>query len=82
MRKLKFKLDRRSLETIYLTFIRPLLEYDDVIWDNCTQLKKNELEKIQNEAARISTCTTKLVSSDNVYKKSWMTDPAQTTTGS
>ena len=27
MRKLKFKLDRKSLETIYLTFIRPLLEY-------------------------------------------------------
>ena len=25
MRKLKFKLDRKSLETIYLTFIRPIL---------------------------------------------------------
>ena len=33
MRKLKFKLDRKSLENIYLTFIRPLLEYGDVIWD-------------------------------------------------
>ena len=51
MRKLKFKLDRKSLETIYLTFIRPLLEYGDVIWDNCTQYEKNELDKIQNEAA-------------------------------
>ena len=37
MRKLKFKLDRKCLETIYLTFIRPLLEYGDVIFDNCTQ---------------------------------------------
>ena len=27
MRKLKFKLDCKSLETIYLTFVRPLLEY-------------------------------------------------------
>ena len=49
MRKLKFKLDRKSLETIYLTFIRPLLEYGDVIWDNCTQYEKNELDKIQTK---------------------------------
>ena len=55
MRKLKFKLDRKSLEIIYTTFIRPLLEYGDVIWDNCTQYEKLELEKIQNEAARIAT---------------------------
>ena len=74
MRKLKFKLDRKSLETIYLTFIRPLLEYKDVICDNCTQYEKNELDKIQNEAARITTGTTKLVSLDNLYKKvRWQT---------
>ena len=41
MRKLKFKLDRNSSETIYLTFNRPLLEYGDVLWDNCTQYEKN-----------------------------------------
>ena len=62
MRKLKFKLDRNSLEKIYLTFIRPLIEYGDVIWDNCTQFQKNELDKIQNAAARIATGTTKLIS--------------------
>ena len=55
MRKLKFKLDKKSLATIYLTFIRPLLENGDVIWDNCTQYEKDELDKIQNEAARIVT---------------------------
>ena len=37
MRKLKFKLDRKSLETIYKAFIRPLIEYGDIIWDNCLQ---------------------------------------------
>ena len=52
MRKLKFSLDRKSLETIYIAFIRPLLEYADVIWDNCTHYEKNELEKNQIEAAR------------------------------
>ena len=65
---------RKSLETIYLTFIRSLLEYGDVIWDNCTQYEKNELDKIQNEAARITTGTTKLVSLDNFYKEvGWQT---------
>ena len=45
MRKLKFKLDRRSLQTIYFSFIRPLLEYADVIWNNCAQYESNELKK-------------------------------------
>ena len=69
MRKLKFKLDRKSLETIFIAFIRPLLEYADVIWDNCTQYEKDELEKIQVEAARIATGTTKLISLTNLYKE-------------
>ena len=44
MRKLKFKLDRSSLEIIFTTFIRPLLEYGDIVWDNCTQFEKQEIE--------------------------------------
>ena len=67
MRKLKFQLDRKSLETIYISFIRPLLEYANVVWDNCTQYESNELEKIQNEAARIVTGATKLVSLHSLY---------------
>ena len=62
MQTLKFDFDRKSLETVYLTFIRTILEYGNTVWDNCTQNEKNELEKIQNEAARIVTGTTKLVS--------------------
>ena len=31
MRKLKFILDRQSLEIIYTSFIRPVLEYADVV---------------------------------------------------
>ena len=69
MHKLKFKLDRKSLQTIYLIFIRPLLEYGDVILDNCIQYEKNELDKIQNEALRITTGTTKLFSLDDLYKE-------------
>jgi hypothetical protein len=47
MRKLKFQLDRRSLEVIYLTFIRPILKYADVVYLNCTQYEKLELDKIE-----------------------------------
>ena len=67
MRKLKFVLDPKSLQTIYFTFVRPILEYSDIIWDNCTQYEKDELDKIQLEAARIVSGTTKLVSSASLY---------------
>jgi len=66
LRKLKFVLDRKSLEIIYFSFIRPLLEYGDVIWDNCTNTQKKELDCIQNEAARIVTGATKLISIENL----------------
>ena len=69
MRKLKFLLDRKSLETIYISFIRPVIEYADIIWDNCTQTDKQELEKIQLEAARISTGATKLISVQKLYEE-------------
>ena len=67
MRKFKYTLDRKSLETIYIAFVRPILEYADVVWDNCTQQEKHEIEKIQLEAARIATGTTKLVSVQKLY---------------
>ena len=52
---------------MYFTFIRPVLEYADILWDNCTQQQKHELEKIQLEAGRIVTGTTKLVSIQKLY---------------
>ena len=69
MCELKFDLDRKSLETIYISFIRPLLEYADVIWDNCSHQEKQELEKIQTEAARIAVGVTKLVSVQKLYEE-------------
>ena len=65
---MKFILDRQSLESFYTSFIRQVLEYTDVVWDNFTQYESNALEKIQIEkiqikAAGIATGATKLVSS-------------------
>ena len=74
MRKLKFKLNRNSLQIIITTFIRPLLEYGDIIWDNCTQFEKQDIEKIQIEAARNATGTIKLVSLNTLYQDTgWVT---------
>ena len=53
MPKLKLQLVRNSLRVIYMSFIRPILEYADVVWDNCAQYEIIELEKNQNKAARI-----------------------------
>ena len=69
MRKLKFKLDRKSLETIYTAFIKPLIEYGDIIWDYCSQYQKDELDKIQDEAARITTGATRLISLSTLSKE-------------
>ena len=70
MSKLKFLLDRNSLSRIYISVIRPALEYADIVWDNCTQYEINSVEKkIQLEAARIVTGATRLVSVELLYKK-------------
>ena len=69
MRRLKFQLDRKALEKIYTSFIRPILEYGNEIWANCTQYEKDELEQIQLEAARIATGATKLISIYNLYRE-------------
>ena len=69
MRKCKFLLDCKSLETVYISSIRPILEYEDGVWDNCSQQEKQDIEK-----SRIVTGTTKLVSINSLYEETgWET---------
>ena len=68
LRLLKFKLKRSSLEKIYNSFVRPLMEYRDSVWDNCNNDESNKLESIHTEAARIITGATKLCSIDRLFK--------------
>ena len=67
MSKLKFVFSRRALNQIYITYVRPILEYSSVVWDGCTIEQRNLLEKLQNEAARIVTGLTKSVSLNRLY---------------
>ena len=62
IRRLKFDPGRKSLKVIHFSFIRPLLEYADIVWNNCIQNESLGLERIQYEAARIVTGATRLLS--------------------
>ena len=54
-RRVKFKLKRSHLQTIYISFIRPLMEYGDIVWNNIPDYLKQSLESLQLKAARIVT---------------------------
>ena len=67
-------LKRSSLNQICISFLRPVLEYASVVWDNCTVREKESLEKNQNEAARIVTGVTRSISLENLYREiGWLT---------
>ena len=66
---MKIIMDRKSLQAMYFSFIRPVLEYADVVWDNCTHHQINDLEKIQIEAGSIVSGTTKLIAIDKLYRE-------------
>ena len=69
MRKLKFFLDRKSLEIIYVSFIRPIFCVCRRSLGQNIQYEINALEKIQTEAARMAIGTTKLVFLDKLYQE-------------
>ena len=66
--------DKPQKKQIYVSYIRQLLEYAGVVWDNCTKYEVNALNKIQVEAARIVTGAIKLVSLVMLYRETgWET---------
>ena len=69
MRKLKYSISRKNLNQIYISFLRPVLEYSAVVWDGCTLYEKESLENIQHEAARIVTGLTRSVSIEKLYSE-------------
>ena len=49
MTALNNKLDRKSLEIMYHSFVLPTLEYASVIWDNCDSTLIDKVEKIHKK---------------------------------
>ena len=68
LRSLRHKLDRLSLEKIYLGFIRPLLEYGDIVWDSPSDVLK-PLERVQRNAARVVVGATARSRTEGLYKE-------------
>ena len=52
LRKLKYILSKETLNKLYCTYIRPLLEYASEVWDGCTITDSDRLEQVQLTAAR------------------------------
>ena len=74
MLSLKYKLPRYTLETIYLSFIRPVFEYSDVVFDSCTEHLKSALENLQMRAAQIVTGAKRHTSHTLLYRETgWAT---------
>ena len=69
MRKLKYTFHRVALNQIYVSYLLQILEYSEVVWDNCTMQDTSTLEQLQNEAARIVTGLTRSVSLVNLYRE-------------
>ena len=55
LRKSKYILPKETLNKLYCTYIRPLLEYASEVCDGCTITDSNRLEQVQLTAARIVT---------------------------
>ena len=78
MRRLQFTLTRAALNQIYLSYVRPILEYSSIVCDGCSVMCSESLEKLQNEAARIVTGLTRSASLENLYKEcGWETSSSR-----
>ena len=49
------KINRNTLDKLYKSLIRPLMEYADVVWDSCCDNVSDLLKSVQYEFAKIVT---------------------------
>ena len=69
MHKLSKCIDRKSLETIYESYVRSKMEYACIVWDDCSEQDHLALEKCQLRAARIVTGAKKRTSHIKLYSE-------------
>ena len=68
MRAIKYKVNRKALNNIYISSFWPILENAALVWDGCTAYEENWLAQIQYEAAVTVTWLTRSVSIDKLVK--------------
>ena len=54
---------------MYFAYVRPLLEYSDTVWDNCSLASKKPLDAVYIETTRIVSGGTKLCSVDKLFQE-------------
>ena len=70
LKSFKYKLRRKALETMYKSFILPIFDYADIIWDSCTLAQSTLLENLHLEAIRIILGGVRGTSHEKLYKES------------
>jgi hypothetical protein len=74
LKKFKYRWTRRTLETCYLSFVRPIIEYADILYDSCGITDSSRLESVQLEAARLVTGAKRGTSHSALYRElGWLT---------
>ena len=69
IRKLKFKLGHQSLQTIFMSFIRPTLEYADCIWAGTYEVYLSKHDKVQIDAMWIVSGAVACSNINNSYEE-------------
>ena len=70
IKKLSLILSRKNLLTIYKSFVRPNLDYADIIYDKpLNESLKRKIEMVQYNAALIITGAFKGTSRDKIYQE-------------
>ena len=66
MRKLKTSISRNALNQMYMSYMLPVIEYESIVWDGCSEQDSQTLQKIQNDAVWVVTELTRSVSLENL----------------
>ena len=63
----KYKLSRNTLERIYYVFIRPILEYGNIVWIGANDGLLDKIDKIETRAMRLVTGATNRTNINSMY---------------
>ena len=70
LKSYKYRLNRKSLETIYKSFILPHFDYGDILYDNCPLYLKEKLEEVNLDGLRTIIGTVRGTSHAKIYTES------------
>ena len=59
--------NRKTLEILYKSFIRPGLEYSEIVFDNCTKEEQAHIESVHKRAGRIISGAIRGTSSNAIF---------------